>query len=257
MGAKNQLGWLNSCDSWMQWRTKLDQLSTKHIPKCYYSEASHISATELHGFYDGSEKAYATVVYLKMKNSDATAQVTLMISKIMVPPLPLRNWGYLTLSFVVLTSLLIFSTMSERCLIYPSTRFTLGQTVQLYVAGTRDISRHLSTIESHTSWSSLDQSTGIMSENRKSCRLCFKGFFPTELLQHYLWWNDPTWLKLESLSWPLWSESPQTEEWHEEEIVLCSVTVEKKNYHSHWSVLELLPFETRNCLGIHIHWKLL
>ena len=164
----------------------------------------------------------------QMKNSDATAQVTLMISKIMVPPLPLRNWGYLTLSFVVLTSLLIFSTMSERCLIYPSTRFTLGQTVQLYVAGTRDISRHLSTIESHTSWSSLDQSTGIMSENRKSCRLCFKGFFPTELLQHYLWWNDPTWLKLESLSWPLWSESPQTEEWHEEEIVLCSVTVEKK-----------------------------
>ena len=49
-------------DSWLQWRSELDVLSIKHIPRCYYSKTSCITAVER--FCDASERAYAAAVYL-------------------------------------------------------------------------------------------------------------------------------------------------------------------------------------------------
>ena len=37
-------------------------------------------------------------------------------------------------------------------------------------------------------------------ENPADC--ASRGVFPTELLEHELWWNGPPWLKLDISSWP-------------------------------------------------------
>ncbi len=56
-------------DVWTQWRFDLSSLSSKHIPRCYYPNEATIVSTQLHGFSDASENAYAGVVYLRMVDS--------------------------------------------------------------------------------------------------------------------------------------------------------------------------------------------
>ena len=59
---------------------------TKHIPQWYFSKRTTIISTELHGFYDASERAYAAGVYLRMTDTDSNMQVTLVTSKTKVAP---------------------------------------------------------------------------------------------------------------------------------------------------------------------------
>ena len=74
-------------NSWMQWRSELNLLTTKHIPWCYFSKTTTITSTELHGFSDASEHAYAAVVYLRMTDTGGNTQVTLVTSKTKVAPI--------------------------------------------------------------------------------------------------------------------------------------------------------------------------
>ena len=55
-----KLGWDDPvpgdiCESWMHWRTELNILSTKQIPRCFFNKTSHVSSMELLGFSDASE----------------------------------------------------------------------------------------------------------------------------------------------------------------------------------------------------------
>lgn len=47
-------------------------------------KSSRISTIELHGFCDGSEKAYAVIVYFK---SDGSVQVALVTTKTKITPI--------------------------------------------------------------------------------------------------------------------------------------------------------------------------
>jgi hypothetical protein len=48
-----------------------------------------------------------------------------------------------------------------------------------------------------------------------------RGLFPSELVQHELWWNSPNWLKLHSTRWPTWSLTTSSESPGEEEKDIC------------------------------------
>lgn len=48
----------------LTWRNQLSELSDKQLPRCYFDSAPRAS-TELHGFCDTSEAAYAAVVYIR------------------------------------------------------------------------------------------------------------------------------------------------------------------------------------------------
>ena len=74
-------------DIWSQWRSELNLLSTKYIPRCYFSKEAHIISMELHGFCDASEQAYAAVIYLRMMDLDGGIQVSLVTSKTKVAPI--------------------------------------------------------------------------------------------------------------------------------------------------------------------------
>ena len=68
-------------DVWFQWRSELPVLSTKPIPRCYIPKGAEITSTQLHGFSDASEDAYAGVVYLRMIDSVGDIHTSLVISK--------------------------------------------------------------------------------------------------------------------------------------------------------------------------------
>ena len=59
---------------WKHWRSELEMLSTKHIPRCYYPKDARIVSTQIHGFSDASEAAYAGIVYLRMTDSADNTQ---------------------------------------------------------------------------------------------------------------------------------------------------------------------------------------
>ena len=56
-------------EMWLRWRSELQLLSTKYIPRCYFPKDCQISSTEIHGFCDASEHAYAAVVYFRMTDT--------------------------------------------------------------------------------------------------------------------------------------------------------------------------------------------
>ena len=64
-------------DEWLEWRSNLNVLPTKHIPRCYFNKSIQITSFELHGFSDASENAYAAVVYLRMTDTLGQVQISL------------------------------------------------------------------------------------------------------------------------------------------------------------------------------------
>lgn len=50
------------CTLWKHWRSELHLLQSKHMPRCNFDKKSEIIPTELHGFSDAPELAYAAVV---------------------------------------------------------------------------------------------------------------------------------------------------------------------------------------------------
>ena len=57
------------------------------IPRCYFPKEVQILSTQLHGFSDTSEAAYAGVVYLRMVDTDGKVHISLVASKTKVAPI--------------------------------------------------------------------------------------------------------------------------------------------------------------------------
>ena len=68
-------------DVWSQWRVELPVLSDKHIMRCYVPQDFVVASTELHGFSDASQDAYAAVVYLRVTDTCGNVHISLIISK--------------------------------------------------------------------------------------------------------------------------------------------------------------------------------
>ena len=66
---------------WMIWRSELPLLTKKHIPHCYYPKNVEVANTELHGFSDVSEDAYAAAVYIRVQDKSGTVHTSLVIAK--------------------------------------------------------------------------------------------------------------------------------------------------------------------------------
>ena len=135
---------------WSRWRDELYLLATVRIPRCYSLLKGAIVSTQLHGFSDASEEAYAGVVYLRTEYSDERVHVSLIISKTKVSPIKRLSIPRLELCGAqVLTHLL---HRVKRVLKIPVD--SLGPTALLFWVGWPVIqggSRHSSAIEYPTS----------------------------------------------------------------------------------------------------------
>ena len=87
---EEQLGWDDQVPEHFSikhstWRRQLPVLSTIQLPRCYF-EAEHTLTTELHGFSDASEAAYATVVYVRATYPNRSPTSRIVIAKTKVAP---------------------------------------------------------------------------------------------------------------------------------------------------------------------------
>ena len=216
---------------WMTWRSELPLLTKKHIPRCYYPKNVEVVSTELHGFSDASEDAYAAAVYIRVQDKSGTVHTSLVIAKTKVAPIKRLTIPRLELCGAKLLSQLLRHT--QRAL-NVSTQSTFAWTDSTIVLGwLRGNPRRFKTFVgnrvSHILQSiSPDHWNHVRSmDNPADC--ASRGLFPSELSEHQLWWDGPEWLRLPTDQWPSQTSiAPAEMPTDEEKDVCLHVTVDNQ-----------------------------
>ncbi|XP_054723428.1 uncharacterized protein LOC129233424 [Uloborus diversus] len=185
-------------ERWINYSNDISQLEPVTVPRrVLLHEASN---NELYCFCDGSEKAYAAVIYLKSSDT-SSHQVSLLTSKTRVSPLKTISIPRLELcSAVLLVHLLQIVLSSLHIQIDAIHAFTDSTIVlawlrsepsrwQIFVANRVSEIQGILPIQ-HWRWIPSDQ-------NPADC--ASRGLLPSELLKFELWWSGPHWLRHEEI----------------------------------------------------------
>ena len=189
---------------WSQWRRELPILSRHHIPRCYFPKNTTITSTQLHGFSDASQLAYAGVVYVRTQDTQGKVKTSLVISKSRVAPIKRVTIPRLELCGAhILAQLLhhcktLFHIPPEDIFAWTDSTIVLSwlsgnpRRFKPYVANRVSQILELFTPER---WRHVEGT-----ENPADC--ASRGLLPSELLTHPLWWNGPDWLQRNPVDWP-------------------------------------------------------
>ena len=206
------------CDVWIRWRSELESLSDRHIPRCYFPKGTQLETLQLHGFCDASEQAYASVIYLRVVGSDGKVHVTLVTSKTKVAPIKRLTIPRLELCGALLLAQLLHHVKELFHVPLSSVYAWSDSTIVLswLIGNPRRFKAYVSNRVSQIMdliapdrWSHV---SGF--ENPADC--ASRGLFPSELLNHELWWSGPEWLYLPSSDWPKQPSSQRSESCDEE-----------------------------------------
>ena len=215
-------------DAWLQWRSELKCLSDKYVPRCYFPDEAHIIAVELHGFSDVSERAYAGVIYLRMMDSDGNVHLSLVTSMTKVTPIKRMTIPRLELCGAHLLAQLLHHVQQVFDLPLNCVHAWTDSTIVLswllgnsktYVGNRVS---HIVELIPPDRWNHV-----VRTDNPADCGS--RGLFPSELVNHELWWNGRDWLKLPFTEWPKQSTVPKLPEPSDEEREVCihSVTQQR------------------------------
>ena len=192
-------------DSWKKWRMELPLLSNVMIPRCYFPKHAHVVSVQLHGFSDASESAYAGVVYIRMVDSDNDAYVSLLMSKTKVAPIKRLTIPRLELCGAYLLAK-ILSHVKE--VLHVPAHNVFAWTDSMIVLGWLDgsprrfktfVGNRVSGIMDLISPDRWRHVSGV--ENPADC--ASRGLFPSEIIEHHLWWHGPEWLLKTEDEWPI------------------------------------------------------
>ena len=213
--------------AWSQWRSELKCLSSKHIPRCYFPDGADVVAIELHGFSDASEDAYAAVVYLRLTDSTGQVHTSMVMSKTKVAPIKRLTIPRLELCGAHLLSRLLHHVQQVFNIPLNCTYAWVDSTIVLsWLVGTpRRFKTFVGNRVSHiVELISPDRWRHVSgTDNPADC--ASRGLFPSELLEHRLWWNGPDWLKLPSSDWPQSSIYLDTGPSNEEKEICVHLTL--------------------------------
>ena len=213
-------------DAWSRWRSELPLLADKHIPRCYFKKESYITSLELHGFCDASELAYGAVVYLRMTDSNGDIQISLVTSKTKVAPIKRLTIPRLELCGAQLLAQLlhhiqrVFELPLNSVFAWTDSTIVLSWLVGNPKRFKTYVGNRVSYIVDLIGPDRWNHVNGL--ENPADC--ASRGLFPSELLEHPLWWNGPSWLGLPPANWPkLMPLTPNVDLGEEREVTLHAV----------------------------------
>ena len=191
-------------EMWLRWRSELQLLSTKHIPRCYFPKDCQISSTEIHGFCDASEHAYAAVVYFRMMDTQGNVHVSLVISKTRVAPIKrltiprLELCGAQLLAHLLLQVKELFHVPFSKVYSWTDSTVVLSWLVGNPLRFKTFVGNRVSDIVDCVPPDYWRHVEGL--DNPADC--ASRGLLPSELLEHELWWTGPRWLHSDQATWP-------------------------------------------------------
>ena len=191
----------NIQDIWRRWRDELPCLLCKHIPRYYYPKDVPVVSKSLHGFSDASEDAYSAVVYLRIVDANADVHITLVTSKTKVAPIKRLTIPRLELCGAVLLSKLLTHVKNIFDLPLSDVNGWTDSTIVLsWLSGNprRFVGNRVSQIISRIPSERWSHVSGV--DNPADC--ASRGLFPSELVQHHVWWSGPPWLSSPPWKWP-------------------------------------------------------
>ena len=239
-----------------QWREQLPLLKSVTVPRCYFDPGITVS-TQLHGFSDASEKAYAAVVYLRATYLDGSVSSRLVVAKTKVAPLHTISIPRLELCGAAMLAELM--TVIGRTLDIKKDEFYawcdnttvlcwLGRSPSNYGTFVANRVSSASSSVSPKNWLYVPTK-----ENPADC--ASRGISALELLHHDLWWEGPPWLRLEPVAVPKQPDESELVQHQEEEAkpkAVFSVTRAidtgwEKNYNNYSVLLHTTAYMLRFC----------
>ena len=228
----------DTCESWRRWRSELGILSKKLIPRCVYDKQAQALSVQLHGFSDASEKAYAAVVYFRVEYANECVQVSLLSSKTKVAPMKKITIPRLELCGAKLLAQLIHRTSGVLGVPFSSVyAWTDSEIVLSWLTGNpRRLKTYVGNRVNEILELTKPQCWRHVSGADNPADCASRGLYPTELINHDLWWEGPPWLKLPSSQWPNQSHLQQVMVPEEEKEISLHTLLDEE-------LLPLIPLE--------------
>ncbi|KMQ91672.1 gag-pol protein [Lasius niger] len=200
MAAKDRLGYVSS----RRQREAMDGVPGRTAELGGYSRAPLVGERQgrlqPHGFADASERAYATVVYLRTESSSGEVEVRLAAAKTKVAPLKQVTLPRLELCAAALLARLvahihsILGTRKASLHLWSDSTVALGW-IRAHPASWKTyVANRLSEIQTSLPDACWHHVPGR--DNPADC--ASRGLAFTDLVNHPLWWHAPSWLQSES-----------------------------------------------------------
>ena len=183
---------------WKRWPDELPALKDHLIPHHYFRDLGDVRSIELHGFSDASESAYAGVVYLRSVGINGSIRTSIVIAKTKVASI-----RRITIPRLELCGALVVTRLLHHCKevveIPLSDTFAWNDStvVLSWICGNPNrfkpfVGNGVVVIMEMISPKQWNHVPGMT--NPADC--ASRGLYPSELANHALWWEGPSWLQL-------------------------------------------------------------
>ena len=189
---------------WHRWKCELPLLSNIPVCRCHFPCNPALCSTQLHGFSDASEEAYSAVVYIRIQDPTGSVHVSLVTSKTRVAPLKRQTIPRLELCGALLLSQVI--THVNEVFDLPNCDLVAWTDSTVVLDWLKGDPRRFKPFVGNRVTRILEKTTAALwrhvrgYDNPADC--ASRGLFPSELSQHSLWWNGPSWLTEDPQDWP-------------------------------------------------------
>ncbi|XP_053989669.1 uncharacterized protein LOC128882122 [Hylaeus volcanicus] len=193
--AEFQNRWLDYCNS-------LPSLPNLAINR--WLGSSSASASQIHGFFDASSRAYATVVYVRIDEGNGRFRVSLLAAKSKVAPVKTMSIPNLELCGTVLLTKLFLHVrkleLLQNLLVFAwsDSQIVLTWLKKYPCYWKTFVANRVSFIQTElpsAAWAHVPT-------KQNPANLASRGCKPFDLIREDLWWKGPEWLVMYEDRWP-------------------------------------------------------
>ena len=189
------------------------------VPRCYFDFNRTVTYSQIYGFSDASDQAFAAVVYLHSSYNHGSVEVRIVGAKTRVAPTKKQSIPRLELLRAVILARLIVTILKSLSPELPVTYWTDSTTTLHWFRNHMPWKQYVNHRVAEIRTISLPAAWRYCSGLLNPADLPSRGVFGDKLLSCDLWWKGPSFLQLTDDKWPSLENLPVSSELIEPELV--------------------------------------